>query len=400
LENYTFEKMKKELESKVKTSEAKTNAAQADLDYEKKKLQDLEEELKKCVIYSPAAGVIKYATQGGGRWSNDTDVVEEGREVHERQLLLQLPDAEQMQVRLLVNESVVNRIDVGMPAKIKMIGLRGDVLDGMVTNVAQYSERENWRRGGVKEFAVLVRIEKPDESLRTGMSAHVTIECQRLADVLKIPVQALIAHGTEHFCIVLDRDRPELRKVKPGVTNDKFVIITEGLKEGEVVSMNPREYLEELKLPKLPEQDEQRASAKEAGEEEPVETDQQTGPPRTGRPGPNGRAGDRQRGGRSGADGSPDRNGPRGAGDSPRGNRRRGPGGRRPPAGAGQGNAPPRSQSGAESTPSATFNSPSGPQNTQSSTSNAKPGTQNSELASPTRNSEPATPNSEPATAR
>jgi len=303
-----------------------------------------------------------------------------------------------MQVRLLVNESVVNRIDVGMPAKIKMIGLRGDVLDGAVTNVAQYSERENWRRGGVKEFAVLVRINTPDQTLRTGMSAHVTIECQRLADVLKMPVQALIAHGTEHFCVVLDGDQIELRKVKPGVTNDKFVLIDEGLKEGEIVSMNPRAYLEELKLPKLPEQDKQQTSSKEDGEEEPAETDQQPASPRTETPGPNGGGAERQRGGPPGVEGSRRNNGQPSANGSPPGNRRRGPGGGRPPAGAGQGAGPPRSQAGAENTGTESQNAVSGSSDAKLTTPNLVPANPNSEPG--TRNSEPATPSSEPATAR
>jgi hypothetical protein len=44
----------------------------------------------------------------------------------------------------------------------------------------------------------------------------------------------------------------EARALKCGPTNDKFFVIERGLEEGERVAMNPRAFVEEVKLPALP----------------------------------------------------------------------------------------------------------------------------------------------------
>ncbi len=252
LEKFTSKKKIIDLKSAIDTSKAKLDAAKAGVNFETEKLVELKEQITKCIITAPAPGVIKYANQDRGGNSRNEDMIAEGREVHERQVLIQLPDSSQLQVRLKVNESVIDRIKLGMRAKIKVVGLRDVVLSGTVRTVSQYSDRARWYSGGVKEFTVEVAIDQPDERLRTGLSAYVTIESQRLTDELQMPVQALYAHGEDHFCIV-NPNQPELRKIKPGITNDKFVLIEEGIEPGEVVSLNPRRFFDRVDLPELDE---------------------------------------------------------------------------------------------------------------------------------------------------
>jgi hypothetical protein len=141
-----------------------------------------------------------------------------------------------------------------MRAKIQVVGIRDLELTGSVVRASQYSERASRYSSGVKEFLVEVNIDHPNAQLRTGMTAQVTIECKRLSDVLLIPVQALYAHGDQHFCIV-DPIQPELRQVKPGITNDKLVVVQTGLEGGETVSLNPRHYFDQVELPKLAKKD-------------------------------------------------------------------------------------------------------------------------------------------------
>jgi hypothetical protein len=69
----------------------------------------------------------------------------------------------------------------------------------------------------------------------------------------------LYAHGPKFFCFVYDHGHWNAQEVKAGPTNDKFFVIESGLKEGDQIAMNPRAYLANVSLPKLPPEEIQRA---------------------------------------------------------------------------------------------------------------------------------------------
>ncbi len=100
--------------------------------------------------------------------------------------------------------------------------------------------------------------EKPAEtdsqvSLRPGMTAEVKIRVETIPDVLQVPVQAIVEHGGTHYCLTYDKTAGwEKREVKIGSTNDKTVVIREGLKAGEKVVMGAANYRDRVKWPSVP----------------------------------------------------------------------------------------------------------------------------------------------------
>jgi hypothetical protein len=111
----------------------------------------------------------------------------------------------------------------------------------------------------VKEYKAFVHIDDASADLRSGMTASVTVHCANVPNAMQVPVQAMYAHGPKFFCFVYDHGRWNAREVKAGPTNDKTFVIESGLHEGDQVAMNPRAYLAEVTLPKLPPEEIQRA---------------------------------------------------------------------------------------------------------------------------------------------
>ena len=71
------------------------------------------------------------------------------------------------------------------------------------------------------------------------MTAQVEILVTELADVLSVPVQAVLEYqGKDHVAVKTD-DGHDWRVVRLGISNDKLVEVREGLKTGEVVALNP-----------------------------------------------------------------------------------------------------------------------------------------------------------------
>jgi multidrug efflux pump subunit AcrA (membrane-fusion protein) len=258
LDDYTKPKMLSTLESAILIAKAKWDSAQNSHQLELEKLKEFDDQIAKCTIVAPQDGVVKYAHVMDGRGDQEF-IVEEGAVVRERQVIITLPNADSMRVNLSVNESLIQYVLPGLAASISPVGFGEKVLHGVVEKVNQYAEPTGWRQANVKEYKALVSIDDPTRDLRAGMTAAVTIRCAELPNVLQVPVQAIYAHGSKFYCFVYNQGSWEAREIKPGPTNDKFFVVHSGLNEGDAVAMNPREYVDQVDLPKLSPEEAQRA---------------------------------------------------------------------------------------------------------------------------------------------
>lgn len=251
LEEFTKSKMLKQLESDIAITKAKWESEKNSLALEQEKLREIDDQIAKCVIVSPKAGVVKYAHQRDRRGDNDF-VVEEGAVIRERQVILTLPDATQMRVEMNINESLVQYVKPGMSAEIEPIGSDGVVLSGTVERVNQYAEPSGWRKANVKEYKAFVKINDRASDLRSGMTASVTIRSMHRSNVVKVPVQSVYMHGGEPYCFVkVGVGRLEPRRVACGPTNDSFFVIEKGVDPEDIVAVNPRALISQVSLPEL-----------------------------------------------------------------------------------------------------------------------------------------------------
>jgi multidrug efflux pump subunit AcrA (membrane-fusion protein) len=260
LDEFTKPKLQNQLEGAAQIANAKWEAAKNSYQLEVEKLKDIEDQIAKCTIVAPQAGIVKYAHETS-RGGNQEFIVKEGALIRERQTIMILPAADAMQVKMTINESLIQYVRPGMPATITPVGTGDRVLRGTVTRVNQYPEAMGGRRWNVKEYLAFVSIDESAPELKAGLTASVNVECNRIVNALQVPVQAMYAHGDRMYCFVWNNGRWEARHVKQGPTNDKYFVIEQGLEEGDRVSLNPRAYVELVKsqLPELSPEEEQRA---------------------------------------------------------------------------------------------------------------------------------------------
>lgn len=258
LDQFTKLKQVSTLESAILIAKAKWEAAKSSDQLETEKLADLDDQIAKCTMTAPQDGVVKYAHMTDQR-GDQQFIVDEGAIVRERQTIIKLPNADSMRVNLTVNESLVQFLQPGLPADIRPVGYNDKVLHGWVEKVNQYSEPTGWRQANVKEYKAFIHIDDPAADLRSGMTASVTIHCADVPNAIQVPVQAMYAWGPKFYCFLYDDGSWHSQEVKAGPTNDKFFVVESGLKEGDRVAMNPRAYVANVSLPKLPPEEIQRA---------------------------------------------------------------------------------------------------------------------------------------------
>lgn len=257
IDEFTKPKQASTLDSAILIAKAKWDAAKNSEQLEIAKLADIDDQIAKCTMTAPQDGTVKYAHMNDNR-GDQQFIVEEGTMVRERQTIIKLPNADSMRVIITVNESLVQYLEPGFAADIRPVGV-DKVLHGTVEKVNQYAEPTGWRTANVKEYKAYVHIDDATADLRSGMTASVTVHCAGVPDAIQVPVQAMYAHGPKFYCFAYDGGKWNAREVKAGPTNDKYLVIESGLREGEQIAMNPRAYIDNVNLPKLPPEEIQRA---------------------------------------------------------------------------------------------------------------------------------------------
>ena len=238
LDKYNKEKKLQELNSTLKATQAKLASFEASLELEKTRLSREEKQLENCVIKADTAGMVIFPSMAA--WK-DTPDIEEGATVREQQTLLMIPDVSQMQVKVGIHESKVERLKVGMLAKVQLQEL---TLVGSVGEIAEVTRPAGWWTGNVVKYDTIIKLE-PHSGLKPGMSAVVDVVLAKHDDVLTIPVAAIVESSNGFYCWVQTAEDVKQRVIKLGDSNDEFTVVLDGLTEGDQVILNPLAFIQE-----------------------------------------------------------------------------------------------------------------------------------------------------------
>jgi HlyD family secretion protein len=229
---YTAPRVLRALECQVFGAEAMFRYQVRRLTRQIERQEMLERMVKNCTIVAPHDGFVIYASDP---WKQLQ--IEPGISVRQGQNLFYLPDLTKMIAQTLIHESVADRIQPGMRAKIRVEALPDYVIEGHVSAVAQLPTQNMFNE--VRYFVTEVTLDNVPDALLPGMTAEVEIATGRRLDVLAIPTQALSVEEGREVCYVANDDGIERREIKVGEAELGMLEVTEGLDEGERVVLNP-----------------------------------------------------------------------------------------------------------------------------------------------------------------
>lgn len=233
-----LERIKARARAALSAAEAEVKSTEAKYLLQRDKLAKLRAQLEYCVMRATRPGLVVYATSGSG-WHWRSTPIDVGATVHERQDIIKMPDLSTLALKIRVHESVVDKVKVDMPARIRVDAFPNRKFTGKVLRVAILpNTSSSWLNPDLKEYDTEISIEGDTTGLKPGMSAEVDIDVKTLKNVLQVPVQAIGAHNGKTVVYVVRPDgSEEPREVVTGEANDKFVEILSGVTEGERILM-------------------------------------------------------------------------------------------------------------------------------------------------------------------
>jgi HlyD family secretion protein len=235
-------------------------------------LNETNQSLYKTTINSPMDGTISQLNvQLGDRvlgsgFSQGTDI-------------MTVSDLRSMIATVQVDENDVILVALGDTTRIKVDAFGDKIFKGTVYQIGNSAVATGTgTQEQVVNFDVKIRLSDPDPGLRPGMSCNATIETQTINNVLSVPIQCVTARGDENkpketpkeddknsnvvdkkdkkasvnnkpkeVVFVIENNKAKMKEVKTGLSDDNYIQIKEGLKNGEkVVSGSYRAISKEL----------------------------------------------------------------------------------------------------------------------------------------------------------
>ncbi len=235
-----LERTRRRARADVVQAEADHRAREAEHRRQQDRLERIKEQIAKSRIIAPQAGLVVYATSTQATWRGSQDPLQEGQQVRERQDLIFLPAAEQMMVRVQVQEAVLQLVRRGLPVRVAVEALPDRTFPGRVARIAPLPDAGSmFLNPNLKVYDVDIHLEEVEPDLRTGMGASAQILAAHLDQVVQIPVHAVVRQGTQPVVYVRTRNGFETRPVEVGLDNRRMIHIRSGLRPGEVVSLAP-----------------------------------------------------------------------------------------------------------------------------------------------------------------
>jgi macrolide-specific efflux system membrane fusion protein len=132
-----------------------------------------------------------------------------------------------------VDETDIAQVRLKQPARLELDAYPGQAFDGRVDQIAYDAKTVN----NVTTYAVDVLPLKVPAYMRSGMTANVVFRVETRPAVLLVPNEALRVRDGRAYVLVpgRDREKPDEREIRLGLTDGKRTEVLDGVQEGETL---------------------------------------------------------------------------------------------------------------------------------------------------------------------
>ncbi len=195
--------------------------------------------LDKTAITAPIDGVVTRLDVEEG------EMVVIGVQNQPGTILMTVSDLSAINAEVKVAEADVLRLALDNRGTVTIDAANGQKFPGRVVEIGASALAQVGTQAAAREFRVRVRLEGDTAILRPGLTCDAEILVAERANVLTVPLQAVVQRGSDTGVFVVTGDVVAFSKVKTGIIGGLSIEV-EGVAEGASVVSGPFQALREL----------------------------------------------------------------------------------------------------------------------------------------------------------
>ena len=199
-------------------------------------INDLEKKINSIIsdCSSPMDGVVASIS------------VQEGAFINSMQAAYKVINPDRLQVKARVKEYDIKSISVGQQVKITGEAIAdGMEINGTVKSISPVAVTNITSTGNETIVEVFIEVDENGDILKPGLNVSCEIAASYRENIILAPMEALtLDKDDNNMVFVIDENSKTMlqRRVKTGIYSDMYVEILEGVKEGDLVVLDPQPY--------------------------------------------------------------------------------------------------------------------------------------------------------------
>lgn len=201
-------------------------------------VQQAERNLASMTLTAPADGMVtlmkNYSASSGLSTAPD---FREGDRPWPGAAIAELPSMASVVTEAHVDEADRGRLQAGQSVMVRIDALPDKELTGTIKEISTLARADLGSWPPVRNFDVVVALDRSDPGLRPGMSASLRVVVDRVPRTTLVPARAVFTKGGRSVVYVLAGGGFDERVVDVARRNDERVAVTRGVKPGERVAL-------------------------------------------------------------------------------------------------------------------------------------------------------------------
>lgn len=242
---------------------ARLRSSEEQVEQAKATLKQAQDDLERTLIYAPMSGTVSALRKEPGEIAIGSQFQED--------IILIIADLTQMEAIIDIDEVDIVSITEGDAANVVVDALRGQSLQGKVTEIANSAKDVHTSSSDKIEYEITIAILQEDQRLRPGMTAKGVVTTDIQQNVVAVPLQSVSVRSMQQLrampeisetmlnsfhpddadfvqlAFVVEGDRAVIKEVKTGIQGQSKIEIISGISPNQqVVVGNYRAISREL----------------------------------------------------------------------------------------------------------------------------------------------------------
>jgi multidrug efflux pump subunit AcrA (membrane-fusion protein) len=227
---------KKQRDYLLEQNRLKTRVARSASEVERsqQRIEKFQQAMAAARITAPEDGIVIFGKSWDGKkYSKDDNV-----STYEfAPPIATLPDMSGVISEIYVKEIDISKINVGDSVRVTFDALAGVMIKGTIKTIARVGESH--KDFDMKVFKVVIHLDNTHEGLKPAMNSNNEIILAKLENVISVPINSVFRENGDKYVYLKSEEGFIKKQIKTGLENEELVLVEEGLKESDLVVMEP-----------------------------------------------------------------------------------------------------------------------------------------------------------------